>query len=303
MNNVLLTDRVFLSLSVPLQPEQEKKLEESLLQDGCRDPIITWNGVIIDGHKRYHFCLAEGIEYFTEEMDFPTKEEAVSWVCRKHIPNYGKKSVPYRYLVGRLYKAQKKIYRDIRKQPEDMRVIQLNPDWDRVSYYVAEELKLNHATIESHGAYAAAMEQIADKEWSLFEAILSETVMASRRNILEYAAMDIKQLEEMCRDRWNIDHDDRSAIRIRTRRKRREQVEPENEIPLSVGIKEMPTYDPDMEINGLSLTIPTWIIAMNRVKKKTDQATDNGKAQLARSLIKLRDEIDELLEDIGHGCE
>ena len=34
---------------------------------------------------------------------------------------------------------------------------------------------------------------------------------------------------------------------------------------------------------------------------KTEQATENGKAQLARSLIKLRDEIDELLEDIGHG--
>ena len=53
MNNVLLTDRVFLSLSVPLQPEQERELEESLLLDGCREPIITWNGVIIDGHKRY----------------------------------------------------------------------------------------------------------------------------------------------------------------------------------------------------------------------------------------------------------
>ena len=51
MNNVLLTDRVFLSLSVPLQPEQERELEESLLLDGCREPIITWNGVIIDGHK------------------------------------------------------------------------------------------------------------------------------------------------------------------------------------------------------------------------------------------------------------
>ena len=301
MNNVLLTDRVFLSLSVPLQPEQERELEESLLLDGWREPIITWNGVIIDGHKRYHFCSAEGIEYSTEEMDFLSAEEAISWVCRKHIPKYGKKSVPYRYLVGRFYKAQKEIYREIRKQPESVRRILLNPEWDRVSYYIAEELNLHHATIESHGAYAAAMEQIADKAWNLFEAILSETITASKNNILEYAGMDIKQLDELCRDRWNMSHDERSAIRIRTRRKRREPAEPIKEIPLSVGIKEMPTYDPDMVVNGLSLTIPTWIIAINRAKKKTDQATENGKAQLARSLIKLRDEIDELLEDIGHG--
>ena len=56
MNNVLLTDRVFLSLSVPLQPEQERELEESLLLDGCREPIITWNGVIIDGHNGCQLC-------------------------------------------------------------------------------------------------------------------------------------------------------------------------------------------------------------------------------------------------------
>ena len=78
MNNVLLTDRVFLSLSVPLQPEQERELEESLLLDGCREPIITWNGVIVDGHKRYHFCSAEGIEDSTEEMNFLSTEEAIS---------------------------------------------------------------------------------------------------------------------------------------------------------------------------------------------------------------------------------
>ena len=133
------------------------------------------------------------------------------------------------------------------------------------------------------------------------EDIIIELSFTDSGNILEYAGMDIKQLDELCRDRWNMSHDERSAIRIRTKRKQREPAEPIKEIPLSVGIKEMPTYDPDMEVNGLSLTIPTWIIAINRTKKKTEQATENGKAQLARSLIRLRDEIDELLEDIGHG--
>ena len=60
MSNTLVTNRVFLSLSVPFEPERERELEESLLQDGCREPIITWNGVIIDGYKRYHhICAAE----------------------------------------------------------------------------------------------------------------------------------------------------------------------------------------------------------------------------------------------------
>lgn len=301
MSNTLVTNRVFLSLSVPFEPERERELEKSLLQDGCREPIITWDGVIVDGYKRHHICAAEAIEFSVEEMDFPSEEEAISWVCRRRIPEYPKHSVPYRYLVGRLYNAQKRIYREIRKQPEDMRTIQLNPDWDRVSYYIAEEFGLNHATIENHGTYATWLEQIADKAWPLFKAILSRTIAATRKEIRSYAEMDVNQLTDLCRNRWGLENDKESALRIRERRRRREPETRANEIPLTVGVKEMPAYDPDMELRGLTLTIPTWIMAIARVRKKIDQATDPGKAQLAQSLSKLEAEIDDLLGVIEHG--
>ena len=301
MSNILVTDRIFLSLSVPFGPERETEFEKSLLRDGCREPIIVWEGVIIDGYKRYRICAAEAIDFSVKEMDFPSEEEAVSWVCRRRIPEYPRHSVPYRYLVGRLYNAQKRIYREVRKQPEDIRTIQLNPDWNRVSYYIAEEFNLNHATIENHGTYATWLEQIADKAWPLFKAILSGMIAATRKEIRSYADMDVNQLSDLCRNRWGLETDKESALRIRERRRRREPETRTNEIPLKVGIKEMPAYDPDMELRGLTLTIPTWIMVITRVRKKTDQATDHGKAQLAQSLRKLEAEIEELLGVIEHG--
>ena len=301
MSNTLVTDRVFLSLSVPFGPERERELEKSLLQDGCREPIVAWDGVIIDGYKRHHICAAEAIEFSVKEMGFPSEEEAISWVCRRRIPEYPKHSVPYRYLVGRLYNAQKRIYREIRKQPEDMRTIQLNPDWDRVSYYIADEYGLNHATIENHGTYATWLEQIADRAWPLFKAILAGTITATRKEIRSYAEMDVNQLTDLCRSRWGLENDKESALRIRERRRRREAETRVNEIPLTVGVKEMPAYDPDMELRGLTLTIPTWIMAIARVRKKIDQAPDHGKSQLAQSLSKLEAEIDDLLGVIEHG--
>ena len=301
MSNTLVTDRVFLSLSVPFGPEREKELEKSLLRDGCQEPIITWDGVIIDGYKRYRICAAEAIDFSVKEMDFPSEEEAISWVCRRRIPDYPKHSIPYRYLVGRYYNAQKRIYREVRKQPEDIRTIQLNPEWNRVSYYIAEEFNLNHATIENHGTYATWLEQIADKAWPLFNAILSGMIGSTRKEIRSYAEMDVNQLTDLCRTRWGLENDKESSLRIRERRRRREPETRANEIPLTVGVKEMPAYDPDMELRGLTLTIPTWIIAITRVKKKIGQSTDNGKAQLAQSLTKLEAEIDDLLGVIEHG--
>ena len=55
MNKMLKMDEMFLRLSIPIPPEQDSGLERSLMREGCKEPITTWNGVIIDGHKRYRF--------------------------------------------------------------------------------------------------------------------------------------------------------------------------------------------------------------------------------------------------------
>ncbi len=303
MKTQLRTEKEFLSLSIPLPPEQETELERSLIKEGCREPIAIWNEVIIDGHKRYQICKAEGIGFPVEEKAFPSEEEAISWVCRRRIPGYAKKSVPYRYLVGRFYNAQKQIYRVVRKQPEDCREIRLNPNWDRASYYVAEELDLHHATVENHGTYANAMDQIAEKAPKLFQAIMEGTVTVPRKEVLDCAALEDKDLAELCRKRWGFDDDDEGTSKIRIRQKQRKAETPINEIPISVGIKEMPVYDPDMELRGLTLTIPTWIMAIARVENNIEQATANGKVQLAQSLLRLGKQIDELLGVIGYGRE
>ena len=72
----------------------------------------------------------------------------------------------------------------------------------------------------------------------------------------------------------------------------------EKGVPLSTGIKEMPAFDPDMEIRGLTLTIPTWMASIARAEQKTDMsiATDYAKKQLAESLLRLEAQIEKTLE-------
>ena len=39
------------SLIQPLTPEEFEALELDLIEYGCREPILTWCGYILDGHK------------------------------------------------------------------------------------------------------------------------------------------------------------------------------------------------------------------------------------------------------------
>ncbi len=40
----------------PLTPEEHDALERSLLAEGCRDALVLWGDLLIDGHNRYGIC-------------------------------------------------------------------------------------------------------------------------------------------------------------------------------------------------------------------------------------------------------
>ncbi len=81
----LMIDPEFESLITPLKPDEYAELEKSILEEGCRDPIITWKGVIVDGHNRYTICQKHDLEFKTVERDFESRDDAKVWMIRNQI--------------------------------------------------------------------------------------------------------------------------------------------------------------------------------------------------------------------------
>ena len=81
----IMIDKEFKSLIQPLRVEEYKNLEESLINEGCRDPIILWNDVIVDGHNRYEICTRLNIPFNTIHKGFSSRAEAISWICLNQL--------------------------------------------------------------------------------------------------------------------------------------------------------------------------------------------------------------------------
>lgn len=64
------------TLIPPLSPEEYQYLEENILKDGVREPLVVWGDILIDGHNRYEICQKHGITYKTVNKDFESDEEA-----------------------------------------------------------------------------------------------------------------------------------------------------------------------------------------------------------------------------------
>ena len=78
-------DPEFSSLIPPLTPEEFSGLEQSIINEGCRDAIILWNNIIIDGHNRYKICKEHNIPFRTQTKDFESRDDVILWMFRNQL--------------------------------------------------------------------------------------------------------------------------------------------------------------------------------------------------------------------------
>jgi hypothetical protein len=87
----LIIDPEFRALIPPLTVEERQQLEENLKMDGCRDPLVVWQGVLLDGHHRYEICTVHGIRYTVVEQTCADRDEAKVWIIRNQ---FGRRNLP-----------------------------------------------------------------------------------------------------------------------------------------------------------------------------------------------------------------
>lgn len=81
----MIIDAEFQALIPALSTEEHALLEQSLLNEGCRDALVVWRDTLIDGHNRYALCQKHGIEYKTVERDFQDRNEALTWIIQNQL--------------------------------------------------------------------------------------------------------------------------------------------------------------------------------------------------------------------------
>jgi hypothetical protein len=75
----------------PLTPEEHEALERSILAEGCRDALVLWGDVLVDGHNRYGICSKHGLPFQTvQNTRFKSMEDVHLWMIDQHL---GRRSI------------------------------------------------------------------------------------------------------------------------------------------------------------------------------------------------------------------
>src|SRR5688572_25482687 len=75
----------------PLTPEEYDALERSILAEGCRDALVLWGDMLVDGHNRYGICRKHGLPFQTvQNTRFQSLADVHLWMIDQHL---GRRSI------------------------------------------------------------------------------------------------------------------------------------------------------------------------------------------------------------------
>ena len=311
-----IIDPEFKRLLPELSSIELAQLETNILNEGCRDPIVIWGNIIVDGHHRYEICKKHKLIFRVTQIEFSCREEVMRWICLNQIGRRNLSPELLRYQVGKRYNVEKKLSahnpHGHNQYSEVAPDVMVRPPMERrkgTAASLAKEYNVSHFAVSTYKDIATAIDQIAEKDSRLAERYLSGRLRIKKDDLTTIANMSkwqiraltnnlIRQNKTICRS-----HDVLEALSERDLQKRNQSAK-ERRIaqPMSTlpSVKDMPVYDPDGEVASLSLTIPSWSSSIGRVFNNTNMNTisDKAKTQLRSELLSLRDNIDQILQAI-----
>jgi len=75
----------FENLIPKLSEDEYKSLEDSLIEEGIRDPICVWGDIIVDGHNRYNLAKKYELDFTTKQMTFDDENAVKVWILTNQL--------------------------------------------------------------------------------------------------------------------------------------------------------------------------------------------------------------------------
>ena len=190
----LTIDPEFASKIPPLREEEMKQLEENILADGVViNPLIVWNGVIVDGHNRYHILQQHPeIQFTTYEKQFPDRYAAISWICKNQLGRRNLTPQQFKYLIGQQYDAEKLAerfrgnqYTSVERSGCGQNVHNQNPE--RTAEKIARENNLNEKYVRRAGHFAQGVDAAEEAVPGIKQEILTGNIKPTEKAVAAIA--------------------------------------------------------------------------------------------------------------------
>ena len=180
--------------------EETHQLEMNILkEERVLNPIITWNGYIVDGHTRYQILRKYPfIPFEVIEKEFSSRYEALVWICKNQLGRRNLTPEQKKFLIGKQAETEKQIKSFHGNQytlASESGLVQNEPD--RTKHGSRSKVAAEHGTSESYVYRAEQFVKGVEAVPGAQEEILSGKLRATDREISSIAKVPKEKRPEV----------------------------------------------------------------------------------------------------------
>lgn len=174
----MIIDKEFKSLNRKLNESEYKKLEASILKEGIRDPLVLWQGILIDGHNRLEIANKHNIEFSTIANEtLNNREEVITWIINNQLGRRNLAPNEVSYYRGKLYENQK-------RQGERTDLTSGKNYQKSTAENIAKRYGVSEKTIRNDAEFSKAVDRVeAEVGSKIKEAILSGKAKIPKQDV------------------------------------------------------------------------------------------------------------------------
>jgi len=293
----LQIDERFRRLVCPMDRQSFAQLEADILSGRRIEPLVVWDGFLIEGFNRYKIYSEHQLPFCTKAQEFSCWQAAAAWICVQQLKRDDIPEARRRFLIGAQYLLETEEAK--LRFSGRLHVKQYGSACHRIAVRLGAENHVARATVQKYAAYTQTLELVRERAPKI-----AEDILAGRSKISQEKLTALSQLEEQAFQQAVHRLETARELDLSNKMNRkgyRKMDGDEDKLISGPSVKDMPAFDPDAEITGLTLTVPSWSGSINRILAGTDLriVSVGAKKRLASALLRLQEKISETLTAIG----
>ena len=282
----------------PISEDEFRQLHENILTAGeVYEPLVVWNGVLVDGHNRWKVIQENPeIKWRTRKMDFVDKWAAFEWMYKNQLGRRNLTDEQRTYMIGKMYEARKKSIGGDRKssrQNDDLKRGRKTKD------IIGEEVGESGSTVERAEHFARGIDALRDVSPKAADKVLNSKTGATKADVRELAKAEPEIIEAFAK----AVEENKKPVRPKRSPKTEEEKRDMAEIEAIMRDMRDPTTTPeftiDFLIEDIELNGQTYVeLLANTIADRKNLATDENKPlivaainKVVEGILKVRDSI------------
>lgn len=283
---------------IPKIGEDEfNQLRENILEAGeVYEPLVVWDGVLVDGHNRWKVIQEHPeVKWHTRAMDFSDKWAAFDWMYKNQLGRRNLTDEQRTYMIGKMYEARKKTVGNTttgRNADGTFQSGQSDAKGKKTRDLIAKELGIGSKTVERSEKFTKGVDALREVSPEAADKILNGKTGTTKSEVADLAKSEPDFIEAFAQAVNEGKKPERKPRKPKTEEEKRDMAEIEAIMRDMRDPTTTPEFTIDFLIEDIELNGQTYVeLLASTIEERSNLATDENKPLIVAAINKVVDGI------------